>query len=170
MVFSALGFWNVTFPTPVTFLHVVVKGPGIPSSVAVPLNVVAAGIVTDVVAVAVTTGRPFEEFVKVKSAALLKPPPGAGLETLTGMMALTAEVTATVIVVAFTKVAVFVTPLTNTVELFVNPLPVIVTVTVVPATALLGVRFVMIGKGYITGNSIVFELPPPGDGLLTTTW
>ena len=30
--------------------------------------------------------------------------------------------------------------------------------------------FVMIGKGYITGNSIVFELPPPGDGLLTTTW
>src|SRR5262245_12640818 len=69
VVFSAFGFWNVTFPTPFTFLHVVVKGPGIPSSLATPLSVAADGIVTEVLAVALTTGRPFEDFVNVKSAA-----------------------------------------------------------------------------------------------------
>jgi len=74
-----------------------------------------------------------------------------------------------------TNEAVCETPLNVTEEEAMKPLPLIVSVSAPdPATAEAGARLVMEGFGLPEGAGVmvkraVFELPPPGGGLLTTT-
>ena len=104
------------------------------------------------------------------------PPPGVGLVTLTvGDPALATSLAriAAVTCVALTYVVVFTAPLKLMMELLRKPVPVTVRVKAdEPAVALAGESLVMAGAGFRAAETVkvtMFEVPPPGVGLVTIT-
>ena len=107
----------------------------------------------------------------VKVCALLVPPPGAGLVTVTAKVP-TAEISPDVIVavswVLDTNVVVLPDPFQLTTEAEMKLVPVIVRVKEEPpALALVGLIDVVVGAGLVIVRVCEFEVPPPKAGLTT---
>ena len=111
----------------------------------------------------------------VKVRGLEVPPPGAGLNTVTGAVpcaAMSVAGMAAVSCVAFTKVVVRDAPFHLTTEPKTKLLPLTVRVKAPPpAVALLGTRVVNAGTGLaaLIVKVRALEVPPPGAGLNTVT-
>jgi hypothetical protein len=142
--------------------------------VPVIVNVKAAPPAMAVVgAIEVIAGTGFGAALMLKFMAAEVPPPGVGFVTVTG--GVPAEATspariAAVICVELTNVVTLAVPLKFTTELATKPVPFTVRVKApVPATTPVGDSEVMVGAGLFTAKFMVFEAPPPGVGLVTTT-
>ena len=122
----------------------------------------------------VTVGRGLGALM-VNAELLEVPPPGVGLETVTGAVpaaAMSAAEMAACSCEALTNVVVRAEPFHLTTELLMNPLPFTVRVKAAPpAVALAGDREVTVGKGLgaLMVNAELPEVPPPGAGLETVT-
>src|SRR5579863_10027363 len=121
----------------------------------------------------VTVGTGFGAALMLKLMAVVVPPPGAGLVTVTGgvlIVVMSASRIAAVNCVALTNVVTFATPLKFTTELETNPVPFTVSVNAPELTMLpVGNSDVSVGAGLFTANVTAFEVPPAGAGLNTVT-
>jgi hypothetical protein len=112
----------------------------------------------------------------VRVNALEVPPPGAGVNTVTGIVPANAMSEAGIAAlnrVAETNVVVRSSPFQRTTELVTNLLPLTVSVNAAPpAVRDEGLKLVVVGRG-LSGTLIVkvwpLEVPPPGVGLKTVT-
>src|SRR5215470_7844141 len=124
---------------------------------------------------AVIAGVGFGGGVTCRMAAADVPPPGVGVNTV--MLAapglgMFAEVILAVNCVALPNVVGRLLPLIRTTDELTKPLPVTIrSKSGLPACTVVGLIIVMrgIGFGVAMVKSIVFEGPPPGDGLTTRT-
>ena len=114
--------------------------------------------------------------VMVKLTAFEVPPPGAGLVTVTAAVpaeAMAAAGMAAVNCVGLKNVVVPAVPPKLTIEAATKFVPLIVNVKAAPpATALFGEIMVIAGTGFaplVMVKFAAFEVPPPGDGLVTAT-
>src|ERR1700687_1909081 len=109
----------------------------------------------------------------VKLLAADVPPPGVGLVTVTPNIpaaAISGAVINAVTCVAFTNIVVRAFPWKSTVAPLTNPVPLTVSVNPAPpAVVLFGESVVIVGIGLVTAKFIVFDVPPPGAGLVTVT-
>src|SRR3989442_1608036 len=112
----------------------------------------------------------------VKVRALERPPPGAGLSTLTAGVPAGARSAAAVAAggwVLLREVVGRAARSQGTAEAATKLLPLTVSVTPAPpAVALLGVRALSAGTGFeaVMVKVTAAEVPPPGAGLNTVTW
>ena len=107
--------------------------------------------------------------VKVRGAEV--PPPGVGLNTVTGTApadAMLAFVTAAMSLVVETKVVVRSTPFHRTTDLVLKPVPLTVRTKSDPPWAVdVGVMLVVVGTGLLNVRVLVLETPPTGAGVDT---
>lgn len=103
----------------------------------------------------------------------MTPPPGPGVETVTGNMPPTEMSPAGITAVnwpLFTNVVVRLLPFQRTTELLMKFDPLTVKVNCgPPAPAVVGKMLFSVGAGLLTVNVCEFDVPPPGAGLKTVT-
>jgi len=109
----------------------------------------------------------------VNAAALVDPPPGVGLNTVTFTVppvAMSLAKIAAVNCVALTKVVVRPAPFQRTTEVETKVVPFTVNVKAAPpAVVLVGEMLVSVGKGLLMVKVCGLEVPPPGVGLNMVT-